>query len=104
MIPELGHFALIVALFVALALGSLPMVGAARNDFALMAMARPAARMLFEAQTSQRPVIISVAAPQLCFLGTEILKRALGINAHLIDNWKHQLDSLVEVARHPIRA
>src|SRR5438552_136224 len=47
MIPELGHFALIVALFVALALGSLPMVGAARNDFALMAMARPAARMLF---------------------------------------------------------
>src|SRR5437867_13325644 len=47
MIPELGHFALIVALFVALALGSLPLVGAARNDFALMAMARPAARMLF---------------------------------------------------------
>ena len=47
MVPELGHFALIVALFVALSLGSLPLVGAARNDPALMAMARPAARMLF---------------------------------------------------------
>src|SRR5437763_5710205 len=47
MVPELGHFALIVALFNALALGTLPLVGAARNDFALMAMARPAARMLF---------------------------------------------------------
>jgi cytochrome c-type biogenesis protein CcmF len=47
MIPELGHFALIVALLAALALGTLPLVGAARNDFALMAMARPAARMLF---------------------------------------------------------
>src|SRR5881394_1739015 len=47
MIPELGHFALIVALLAALALGTLPLVGAARNDFALMAMARPAARVLF---------------------------------------------------------
>src|SRR5947208_795077 len=47
MIPELGHFALIVALLAALALGTLPLVGASRNDVALMAMARPAARMLF---------------------------------------------------------
>jgi cytochrome c-type biogenesis protein CcmF len=47
MIPELGHFALIVALLAALALGTLPLVGASRNDFALMAMARPAARILF---------------------------------------------------------
>src|SRR5438477_4257821 len=47
MVPELGHFALIVALLTALALGTLPLVGASRNDFALMAMARPAARMLF---------------------------------------------------------
>ena len=47
MIPELGHFALILALLVALALGSLPLVGAARHDAALMALARPAARTLF---------------------------------------------------------
>src|SRR5438046_9749247 len=47
MIPELGNFALIVAFLAALALGTLPLVGASRSDFALMAMARPAARMLF---------------------------------------------------------
>jgi len=46
-IPELGHFALIIALFVALALGVIPMAGAARRDVALMSLARPAARVLF---------------------------------------------------------
>jgi cytochrome c-type biogenesis protein CcmF len=44
MIPELGHFALILALLVALVQGSLPLVGAAANSPRLMAMARPAAR------------------------------------------------------------
>ncbi|MET0204689.1 MAG: heme lyase CcmF/NrfE family subunit, partial [Casimicrobiaceae bacterium] len=47
MIPELGHFSLIVALLVALTLGVVPLVGAARRDTALMALARPATRMLF---------------------------------------------------------
>ena len=41
MIPELGHFALIVALFVALMLGVLPILGAARNNSVLMGTARP---------------------------------------------------------------
>jgi len=43
MIPELGHFALIVALLVAIAQGTLPLIGAHRRDAALMAFARPAA-------------------------------------------------------------
>src|SRR5690242_15384039 len=47
MIPEIGHFALIVALLVALVQGVVPMVGAARRDGALMAVAVPAARMQF---------------------------------------------------------
>ncbi|HEV8500322.1 MAG TPA: heme lyase CcmF/NrfE family subunit [Casimicrobiaceae bacterium] len=47
MIPELGHFALVVALVVALALSIVPMWGAARRDAALMALARPAATLLF---------------------------------------------------------
>jgi len=42
-IPELGHFALILALCVALVQGVLPMVGAARGQVAWMAVARPAA-------------------------------------------------------------
>jgi cytochrome c-type biogenesis protein CcmF len=44
MIPELGHFALILALLVALAQGILPLAGAARGAPRLMALARPAAR------------------------------------------------------------
>ncbi len=47
MIPELGHFALVVALVVALVLSIVPMWGAARRDAALMAVARPAATLLF---------------------------------------------------------
>jgi len=41
MIPELGHFALIVALFIALMLGVLPILGAARNNPVFMGIARP---------------------------------------------------------------
>ena len=47
MIPEVGQFALIVALLVALAQGVVPMIGAARRDAALMAVAVPAARAQF---------------------------------------------------------
>src|SRR6185436_18108868 len=43
MIPELGHFALILALAVALVQGTLPFVGAARGDIRLMALGQMAA-------------------------------------------------------------
>jgi cytochrome c-type biogenesis protein CcmF len=43
MIPELGHFALTLALAVALIQGSLPLVGASRGDVRLMALGRTAA-------------------------------------------------------------
>ncbi len=43
MIPELGHFSLIIALFLALSLGVLPIFGAARNNRVLMGLARPLA-------------------------------------------------------------
>ncbi|MDP6352679.1 MAG: heme lyase CcmF/NrfE family subunit [Alphaproteobacteria bacterium] len=43
MIAEIGHFALILALTVALVQATLPMIGAARDDGAWMALARPAA-------------------------------------------------------------
>ncbi len=43
MIVELGHFALALALFVALVQGTLPLYGAARGDRRLMALAAPAA-------------------------------------------------------------
>ncbi len=43
MIPELGHFALILALLLATLLGTLPLVGAQRGIAAWMALARPLA-------------------------------------------------------------
>ncbi len=43
MIPELGHFALIIAFGISIILSTLPLVGAARNDAGLIAVARPAA-------------------------------------------------------------
>lgn len=47
MIPEIGHFALIVALLIATALTVFPIVGAQRGIPSWMAMARPAAQGLF---------------------------------------------------------
>jgi cytochrome c-type biogenesis protein CcmF len=44
MIPEIGHFALILALLLAVAQGTMPIIGAARGDRNWMAVARPAAR------------------------------------------------------------
>ncbi len=43
MIPEIGHFALILALALSLCQGVLPIVGAHRADVGLMALARPTA-------------------------------------------------------------
>ena len=45
MIPELGHFALILALVVSLLQGVLPIVGAHRNRLTWIAFARPAAQV-----------------------------------------------------------
>ncbi len=47
MIPELGQFALILALLVALLLGVVPLVGAQRNHTRWIALARPAAYVQF---------------------------------------------------------
>ena len=47
MIPEIGHFLLWLGLGVAIILGTLPIVGAARSNDALMSLARPATYALF---------------------------------------------------------
>jgi cytochrome c-type biogenesis protein CcmF len=44
MVPELGNFALILALCIALVQSTLPLIGAARGNAALIALARPAAQ------------------------------------------------------------
>src|SRR5512147_492407 len=44
MVPEIGHFALILALLISIVQAALPIAGAARGDRVWMAVARPAAR------------------------------------------------------------
>ncbi|MBK9160340.1 MAG: heme lyase CcmF/NrfE family subunit [Nitrosomonadales bacterium] len=65
MIPELGHFSLIVALCLALILGVLPLLGAARNNPVLMGTARPLAygQMVF--------IGLAFAALAQAFLGND---------------------------------
>jgi cytochrome c-type biogenesis protein CcmF len=45
MIPEIGNFALVLALFVVLAQAVIPIIGAARRDVPMMQLAAPAARL-----------------------------------------------------------
>src|SRR3569833_1552488 len=47
MVPEIGHFALIIALSMALVQGTLPLVGAARGIPRWMNLARPVAQGMF---------------------------------------------------------
>jgi len=47
MIPEIGHYALILALCVAVVQGTVPVYGAAVRNSALMSIAKPAARGQF---------------------------------------------------------
>ena len=65
MIPELGHFALVVALALAIAQAVLPLAGAATGRVALMATARPVAtgQFLF--------VLGAFAALAACFVGND---------------------------------
>ncbi|HBP0978946.1 heme lyase CcmF/NrfE family subunit [Comamonas sp. Y6] len=65
MIPEIGHFALIATLFVALAQGILTLAGAARNNATWIAFARPTARAQFLL------VIVSFAALTWAFIAKD---------------------------------
>ncbi|SPJ18789.1 heme lyase, CcmF subunit [Burkholderiales bacterium] len=75
MIPEIGNFALMVATAVALVLGTLPIIGAARGNARWMALARPAARVLF--------LLVLVAASCLVssFLHDDFSVRYVAINS-----------------------
>jgi cytochrome c-type biogenesis protein CcmF len=46
-IPEIGHFSLILALLVALTLGSFPIIGAARGNTVWMGLAKPLSALQF---------------------------------------------------------
>ncbi|TMH64545.1 MAG: heme lyase CcmF/NrfE family subunit [Betaproteobacteria bacterium] len=79
MIPELGNFALILALLVAIAQSTLPLAGAAYGEPRLMALAQPAARAQFLL------VVIAFACLAAAFVGNDfsVLNVATNSNSEL---------------------
>ncbi|HEX8011444.1 MAG TPA: heme lyase CcmF/NrfE family subunit [Casimicrobiaceae bacterium] len=76
MIPELGHFALILALLVALAQAALPLAGAAIGEPRLMALARPAARAQFLL------IALAFVALAAAFVGNDFSVRNVAMNSN----------------------
>jgi cytochrome c-type biogenesis protein CcmF len=75
MIPELGHFALIVALLLAMVQGTLPLVGAQTGNASLMAVARPAALGQFAF------VVLAFAALAYSFLANDFSVKNVASNS-----------------------
>ena len=76
MIPELGHFALILALAVALVQGTLPLVGAARGDARLMALGSTAAL------TQALLVVVAFAALTQAYVTSDFSVANVVANSH----------------------
>ncbi len=76
MIVEIGHFALILALFVAALQGTLPMIGAHRRDASLMAIAAPAALVQLAL------VMLSFAALTWAFVTSDFSVLNVAQNSH----------------------
>ena len=76
MIPEIGHFALILALLAALAQGTLPVWGAYRRDAALMALAKPAARAQFAL------VVIAFLCLAYCFATSDFSVELVALHSN----------------------
>jgi cytochrome c-type biogenesis protein CcmF len=76
MIPELGQYALILALAVALVQGTLPLVGAARGDVRLMALGRTAAL------TQALLVILAFAALTQAYVTSDFSVANVVANSH----------------------
>jgi cytochrome c-type biogenesis protein CcmF len=76
MIPELGHYALILAFVLALIQASVPIAGARRNDPALMAVAGPTALAQFVF------IAISFAALISCYVASDFSVAAVFENSH----------------------
>ncbi|WP_435258629.1 heme lyase CcmF/NrfE family subunit [Thioclava sp. FR2] len=78
MIVELGHFALILALAVALVQSTIPLVGAQQRNAALMSVAGPAAIIQFVL------VLASFAALTYAFVTSDFSLRLVVLNSHTL--------------------
>ena len=76
MIPELGHFSLIIALCLAILLGTVPLIGTFRNDDRMIGLARPLASGQFVFVT------ISFACLIYCFVTSDFSVKNVVANSN----------------------
>ena len=76
MIPEIGHFALVLALLVGIAQASVPLIGARRNDPKLMGVAESTALAQFGF------VAIAFAALTACYVRSDFSVLTVFENSH----------------------
>ncbi len=76
MIPEIGHFALIIALCFAIMLGTVPLIGAYRQDTPWMALARPLAAGQFFF------VVLAFACLIYCFVTSDFSVKNVAANSN----------------------
>ncbi|PLX75572.1 MAG: c-type cytochrome biogenesis protein CcmF [Azoarcus sp.] len=76
MIPELGHFALVMALVLSLVQAVVPLVGASRNNPSMMAVARPAAQGQFVF------VVFAFACLTWAFINSDFSVRLAAVNSN----------------------
>ncbi|MFP5382800.1 MAG: heme lyase CcmF/NrfE family subunit [Gammaproteobacteria bacterium] len=88
MLPEIGHFALVLALVLALVQGTLPLVGAARRDASLMAVARPAALLQFIV------LAFSFACLVAAFLGNDFTVTYVANNSNSLLPWYYRFSAV----------
>ena len=76
MIPEIGHFALVLALLIGLVQGSVPMIGARRNDLTLMGVGESTALAQFGF------VAAAFAALTACYVRSDFSVLTVFENSH----------------------
>ena len=76
MIPELGHFSLIIALCLAILLGTVPLIGTFRNDDRLIGLARPLASGQFVF------VVFAFACLIYCFVTSDFSVKNVAANSN----------------------
>ncbi|GMQ97080.1 MAG: heme lyase CcmF/NrfE family subunit [Gammaproteobacteria bacterium] len=88
MIPELGHFALILALFVAIIQAIMPIAGAARGHLAWIGMARPLARAQFGL------LLLSFAALTWAFIQSDFSVAYVANNSNSALPWYYRVSAV----------
>ncbi len=88
MIPEIGYFALIIALIIALVQSTLPLIGAARGIPSWMAVARPAARAQFVF------IVVSFACLMQAFAVNDFSVAYVAHHSHSAMPWYYRITAV----------